>query len=59
MALQFSMVYHPQMDGLAEKTNQTTGQFLQIHANSDGWMIMLPLVVMMMNTTELEGDDTP
>ena len=37
------------MDGMAEVTNHTMEQLLQIHAMTDGWVATLPLVVMMIN----------
>ena len=43
------MAYHPSTDGMAEVTNHTMEQLLWIHATTDDWVDMLPLVAIMIN----------
>ena len=45
------MAYHPKMDGMAKVTNHTMEQLLHIHAMTDGWVAMLPLLAMIINAT--------
>ena len=39
------------MDGMAEVTNCTMEQLLQIHATTNSWVATLPLVATMINAT--------
>ena len=48
-ALYFSTVHYPQTDSMAEVTNCTMEQLLQIQAMTIGWVAMLLLVAMMIN----------
>ena len=49
MALQFSTAYYLQTDSMAKVMNRTMEQLLRIHATTNGWVAMLPLVAMLIN----------
>ena len=44
--IKMSMAYHPQTDGVSERTNKTVNQLLRYHVecNQSGWVKALPLV---------------
>ena len=49
--LAFSMVFHLQMDGMAEVSNRILGQLLFIHCVDGGWVKTLPLLALLYNAT--------
>ena len=49
--LHFSTAFYPQSDGLAEVSNCTLEQLLQLHCSEGKWVEQLPMLALLYNAT--------
>ena len=49
--LHFSTAFHPWSDGLAEVSNCTLEQLLQLHCSEGKWVEQLPMSALLYNET--------